>query len=107
MVCGGVDSWFNISRRPDWVATRLFFQARALASKKNSVRLETNLLGQFASLAAVTTAFESMRSVPVVLGTATDDGVTRSPSVSLHCACTQRGAREGASKRMDTACACA
>lgn len=28
--------WFNISRRPDWVATRLFFQARALASKKNS-----------------------------------------------------------------------
>lgn len=33
-----VDSWFNISRRPDWVATRLFFQARALASKKNTVR---------------------------------------------------------------------
>jgi hypothetical protein len=31
-----VDSWFNISRRPDWVATRLFFQARALAAKKSN-----------------------------------------------------------------------
>lgn len=26
--------WFNISRRPDWVATRMFFQTRAQASKK-------------------------------------------------------------------------
>lgn len=27
-------SWFNISRRPDWVATRLFFQSRATAMRK-------------------------------------------------------------------------